>query len=768
MKIDTSFNNFARGKLDHDMMGRYDLPIYQSGCDLIENFITNFKGNAIFRAGFEDMLGEPFEDCVMVEFKFNNAQQYICLFYANTVRFLSYDSGGTFGWVLDGSSNILEVATPYSLAECSELDFTQNDDVMLFTHEDHEPYKLTRASANSFTFYPYARKFDPFPLTWDSTQTITGVSQATQGVVTVSTHGRSVGDRVKISSITGMTELNDWTAAIVEIVDADNFKIDIDTTDFTSYSSGGTIELVLTGDYPGCVLFYNGRTYYGQTPAKVTTIWASVSGSYYDHTETADEATSALELTLADIAQEIEWLYPGENSLIAGASDGIVAINGGSVGSAITPDTVEATLTSAPGCNSVYPVAKDGLIFYVGIDGRNMYYFQYDLLKEAFIAEDANFVSYDITNGGITKIRHKLDRNDLIFATTGNADGNLLSCNFNLAEKIVGWHDHLTEGTFEDQAVITDNNGKQQLFCLVKRGSYYFIERQGEYVEFKRRVKFYSPPDNAAREDMRAYETADNNAYNRYVAEQMKSNIFVDNAQIFQNLQSNLITYDSGAGTITDTNGVFTSADVGKHIVYKTATGYESGRFEITAYTSANVVSVDVLQTPTANTYTNWYLSFDEITTIPAHLDGETVAAVTDGGYLNDYVVASNTISFDKQVTYAVVGYKYKGIIKSFSLGFQIQALNTQRTMKAISEFNVRCVTTAGLKAGSSLYHLEAVQKLTGDDVNYLPTLPIDGTKRVPFSDNNTKDKYFYLVQDVPLPAVVTSVMITSSYATTP
>ena len=42
-KIDTSYNNFARGQIDHDMMGRYDLPIYRSGADLVENFITNFK-----------------------------------------------------------------------------------------------------------------------------------------------------------------------------------------------------------------------------------------------------------------------------------------------------------------------------------------------------------------------------------------------------------------------------------------------------------------------------------------------------------------------------------------------------------------------------------------------------------------------------------------------------------------------------------------------------------------------------------------------------
>ena len=69
-KILTAYNNFARGKVDHDMMGRFDLPIYRSSADVMENFITNFKGNAIYRSGFEDMVG-AFQDCVFHEFLFN-------------------------------------------------------------------------------------------------------------------------------------------------------------------------------------------------------------------------------------------------------------------------------------------------------------------------------------------------------------------------------------------------------------------------------------------------------------------------------------------------------------------------------------------------------------------------------------------------------------------------------------------------------------------------------------------------------------------------
>lgn len=756
-KVDTSFNNFARGRIDHDMMGRYDLPIYYSGNDLVENFITNFKGNAIYRAGFEKLF--LFEDCFFVEFKFNKEQQYLCVFFNTKIRFLTYASDGTFGFVESSPSVILEITTPYTLAESKTITATQNDDVMIVTVKGIEPHKLIRTSATNFTFNVFARKLDPFVLTNDSTTTITNVTQATEAVVSVTGHPYVAGDRVTFADIVGMTELNTFTARVVADLTANTFSIDVDTTEFSSYSSAGTAALVLTGDFPKLCLFYKARLYYGATPLKITTIFGSETGLFDEFVLTPVDDTSAVIFTLADISQELEWLFPGDNSLIVGASDGIVAVNGGEVGKPITADTVEATTTSADPCNSAYPVKKDGLIFYVGIDGRNMYYFEWDLLKEAFSADDANFVSYDITLGGITKLRFKKDRNDLIFAIMGGTTGNMLSCNFNIKEQIIGWHDNTTDGTFQDHAVITDNDGKPQLFALSLREGSFHIERQGEYVEFKNRVNFFTGKTQAE-------ELADDIAYNRFVAEQLKECIYVDNATIFNNLQEQLGTFDSGAGTFTDTDGIFVAGDVDKHIVYKTVTGLESGRFLITAVNSANEVDVDVLQTPTASTSSTWYLSFNTVSGL-ADYNGTTVRVIADGGFLDDFAVSGGSISFNKQITHIVLGYKYKGIIKSFSLGFQAQGINSQRTMKALSEFGVRCVATAGLEVGASLYKLEKVQELSQDDINYLPPIPIDGTKYVSFSDDNEKDKFFFLVQDLPLPATVTTVIITGNYTLT-
>ena len=763
MKVKTSYNNFSRGQIDHDMVGRYDLPIYTSAAEVFENAISNFKGNMIYRTGLENLI--TFQDCALIEFKYSGNQNYILVLYNTKMRFLSYDGSGNFGWVLDMGSP-LEVTTPWNLAESKEIafrkSFTQNFDSMVISHEDHEPQELTRIAADDFTLRSFARKDDPFPLTWASTQNITAVTQAAEAQISVATHGLSVGDRVRIKSITGMTELNDWTATVLSTPTAGTFTIDVDTTGFTAYSANGTIEKVLTGDYPSLSLYYKGRLYYGATRLRITTIFGSEAGEFKIHTLPGSvTADSAFQFTLAEFTSRIESLFPGQNSLIAFSNTKVLAINGGGVGEPITAESIDTITTSADGANGVEPLTKDGFIFYVSNDDRKMLFFTYDLLTETFVAEDANVISYDITNSGVTKIRHVKTRQDLIFGLKSN--GDLVSCNFNESEKIVGWHKHMTNGTFKDIAQISDNDGQQQLFALVLRDSVYYIERQAEYKEFSKREDFYSAAAGADAAALRTARDNDDEAHYRMVAEELKDCIYLDNAGTVSNLQTTTITFD-GVDTITDPGNPFVSGDVGKHIVYKTATGYESGRFEITAYVGAGEVTVDVLQTPTTNSYSSWYLTFDTITGLN-RFNGFEVAVVADGKFIDTYTVSGGEIELDEQVTQAVVGYLYEGVVKSFVLGFQVQGENTQATMKTITQVGLRVVNSAGGKFGTNRYDLEPVQELDEGDLNYLPPPLMNQTKFLDNLDESERDKNFYIVQDVPLPFQLTSTIIEAEYA---
>jgi hypothetical protein len=72
-----------------------------------------------------------------------------------------------------------------------------------------------------------------------STGSITAATQASPVVITSATHGLSTGDKVQISSVAGMTELNDMTYTITK-VDDNSFSLGVDGTAYTAYTSGGT------------------------------------------------------------------------------------------------------------------------------------------------------------------------------------------------------------------------------------------------------------------------------------------------------------------------------------------------------------------------------------------------------------------------------------------------------------------------------------------------------------------------------------------------
>ncbi len=80
-----------------------------------------------------------------------------------------------------------------------------------------------------------------------SAQNITGVTKANPGVVTISSHGYSNGDEIFLDNVVGMTELNGRNYKVANVTTntftlQDLFGNDINTTNFTTYTSGGAVD----------------------------------------------------------------------------------------------------------------------------------------------------------------------------------------------------------------------------------------------------------------------------------------------------------------------------------------------------------------------------------------------------------------------------------------------------------------------------------------------------------------------------------------------
>ncbi len=69
-------------------------------------------------------------------------------------------------------------------------------------------------------------------------KTITGITQANPGVVTIAAHGMATGARLYLKDIVGMTALNGQTVTIT-VLSANTFSIGVNTSGYGAYVSGG-------------------------------------------------------------------------------------------------------------------------------------------------------------------------------------------------------------------------------------------------------------------------------------------------------------------------------------------------------------------------------------------------------------------------------------------------------------------------------------------------------------------------------------------------
>lgn len=96
--------------------------------------------------------------------------------------------------------------------------------------------------------------------------TITGISKASQAVVTVPAHDYVVGMTLVFQGVEGMTEINGLRAKVVSVTDANTVVVDLDTTDFSTFTgdTGG-----VAGDAEGGTGGYPEPPPEGQDPPPV-------------------------------------------------------------------------------------------------------------------------------------------------------------------------------------------------------------------------------------------------------------------------------------------------------------------------------------------------------------------------------------------------------------------------------------------------------------------------------------------------------------------
>lgn len=673
-------NNFSSGQIDRELKGRFDIPLYQHGFEISENFCHTIKGNTFYRTGFRfiDEIG----DASLYEFKFNQEQSYLLVFRIEYIEFFSYSQNGEFVRVLDDDGNPLTLIHHWG-SEVFNLCVSQNCDVMYIQHLDgkYPEYQLKRKAANKFEL-----------------------------VKTLYT--------------------NSGEASLSSNSESENHG------------------------YPCTGAFYENRFERCSSSKYFTYLYGSKGGDYNNIT-IGTNTNDGFQFDLAEANSKALWMISGANSLLIGTAEGILTVNGGSVSSAITPTNIAAKLSCRDGCGNVKPVRKDNFVFYVSANLRKLFMFEYDVLLEQFKATNLSKANYEITKGGMRKLVYKNDQYDSMYIVCGN---KLLQVCFSNDEGVNAWSVLETKGEIKDICTVTRPDGDFDLFLKIKRTingiDRYYLEQLTDTVEFPRFEDFVSElsPDITDREKIEK-EKEDRYAFYRAVAETLRKCNHLDCSVEYSGLNKNKI-YLNG-DIITAENDIFSEGDEGRRIWYRSITGREYGIFDIEEFIDKKNVRVKTLLNPSSNHAQEWYLSATVFSGLE-HLEGETVSVVGNGGYIGDFEVIDGKVDISSantnKVGSAVIGLKYRGMLKSCNLGLQTQTGQTYTSMKNLYSVILHLSFSAGGKVGDNLYNLEDVQVFNPDGLFDIPPLAMDSEKEIKVNGSYEKEKHYYVIQDKPLP----------------
>ena len=147
------------------------------------------------------------------------------------------------------------IASPWAGADLFDIKYAQSGDVMTLTHPDYAPLELVRIDNDEWSLNPLALTPSVnYPTgtghvegTTLTTGAITGITKANPAVVTDVAHGLTTGDKVSITGVGGMVQINNFVYTVT-VTSADLFTLTYDngtvvnSSGFGTYTSGGTWE----------------------------------------------------------------------------------------------------------------------------------------------------------------------------------------------------------------------------------------------------------------------------------------------------------------------------------------------------------------------------------------------------------------------------------------------------------------------------------------------------------------------------------------------
>jgi len=752
----------------------------------------------------------------------------------NSTAFTTYTSGGT-------ASVIFEVATPYTTAEIFELDYFQSADVMTLVHPSHEPRELTRTANDVWTLEKIV--FQPkqaFPTSISVSPNTTGsenasyvvtavnrdnaeeslrgtgssfnisaITKANPCVVTATSHGVSNGDEIHLSGIGGMTELNGdrFKARAISthtITLTDTAGNDIDSTNFTTYTSGGAALIAYDEIANGAATADNTITWTAAAGAESYTIYKEKNGIYgfIGKTEDTTFTDDNIDPDLNDTPPKTRNPFKSTNSfpstggffqqrrLFGNTNSNRQGIffsqtanfTNHAVSSPTKDDDAITATIAALQVNEIrhFVPLSDLLVLtsggewqVTGVDDRitpstiqikPQSYYGSTIIKPIVAGDLAIFMCHGQT---VRDLGYKFETD----AYAGN-DISILARHLFDFNTIVDWD--FASAPFSSLWCVRDDGLCVQQTYL-REQEIFGWSRHVTKGDFKSVASVREGDDDAVYFVVERKVGSRDVKYIERMAEReftdVQDWVFVDCATSLDSPKTITGATSANPVVVTATSHGFSNGDVvDVSGVYETDATTTKGSalsedFNGTGFTIANVTTHTFqLQNEGANyngSAFSTYYSGGEVrkasTTVPFlwHLEGEKVVALANGYVVKDLTVTSGVVTLPTAASRVHVGFPYTAEIETLRLDAGAASAETvQGKHKKVSRLTVRCEQTLGFAAGVSRDRLREAK--FGLQANWgQPPEMLTGDKDVTLPPDWNKEGKYIIQQTDPLPLTV-------------
>jgi hypothetical protein len=734
-RVAVQLTNFTGGELSPRLDGRNDLAKYASGCKTLQNMIVYPHGSAARRSG-TSFVAE-------VE---NSAEK---------TRLIPFEFSTTQTYILE------------------------------FGNE-------------------YIRFYKDGGAILEANKTITGITQADPGVVSITSHGFSNGDTIVISGVVGMTEVNGKRFKVAN-VNTNDFElqdidgVDVDTTSFTAYASGGVANRVyqiattyLTADlfqikyaqsadvmylcHPEYSVKKLSRT--GHTSWTITEV-DFTNGPYLDdNVSTVTFSTSAHTVgTLRDLTASTATFASTDVGRLVRFRDGYGEITAFTSSTVVVITIIEdmgstssstdwslgafSDTTGYPSCVTFY---EQRLVF-AGTEAQpqTLYFSRSGDYENMFenrggtIADD-DAIIYTIASNQVNAIRFLSATRTLIVGT-------------------VGGEFSVSGGGSDDPVTPTNilikkqsNHGCANIDAIPVGNVTLFLQRAKRKI---RELAYNFDVDGYVAPDMTILaEHISESGVNEMSYQQEPNQIIWG---VREDGQLIGLTYQREQQVVAWHRHIFGGAfSTGTAVCETIATiptnDKEYQTWVIIKRTIDGVTRryVEYLNQfdfdeddETSFNFLDSQLSYDgsATTTISNldHLEGQVVSVLANGSAHPDRTVTNGSITLARSSTKVKVGLPYTSILQTMRIDAGSQNGTSQAKTKRIYNITVRLYESLGVEVGPDLNNMESIPFRSSAQLMNTPIPVFTGDKEVEFRGNYETDGHIYVRQTQPLPLTVLS-----------